>query len=231
MALSTNSLTAQDVLNDIEIELLQGAVTRDELGQSVQNVRRFQNQVRGETLDSRPRPDYRAIANRQFQINDMLLTLAQEMATRQAALELELHKAVRAGLRLDNLPIAASAGSDAGPDVPRPPSEELVRRLDAIRAAMRDDALTLQLEVTPTETPVIGRLLGGARAALHSLVVFYSNRLAARQTEINHTYGDTLQWLLQGRNADREALELLAAEVAQLRSRLGEAQTPSEPRP
>jgi hypothetical protein len=221
---SARSLTVQDVLNDIEIELLQGAVTRDELGQSVQNVRRFQNQVRGEMLDRQARPDYRAVANRQFQINDMLLTLAQEMATRQAALELELHQAMRAGLRRDHLPVAApSAGA------PRPPSEDLVRRLDAIGAAMREDALALQLEVTPTTTPVIGRLLGGARAALHSLVVFYSNRLAARQAEVNHTYGDTLRWLLQGREADREALAALAAEVAHLRARLDAAQAPTTP--
>lgn len=224
------SLTIQDVLDDIEIELLQGAVTRDDLGQSVQNVRRFQNQVRGEALDKAARPDYRTIANRQFQINDMLLTLAQEMATRQAALELELHKAQRAGLRRDSLPLAVrdqtgtpvagghSARQEA--ETARPASEELVRRLGAIQDAMRDDALTLQLEVTPTETPVVGRLLGGVRTALHSLVVFYSSRLAARQTEINRTYGDTLQSLLRGREADREALELLAAEVARLRAQL-----------
>jgi hypothetical protein len=226
MTASTYSLTAQDVLNDIEIELLQGAVTRDDLGQSVQNVRRFQNQVRGEALDKEPRPDYRTIANRQFQINDMLLTLAQEMATRQAALELELGKAVRAGLRLDNLPLAAS-----DPNTPRPPSEELVRRLDAVQTAMRDDALALQLEVSPTETPLVGRLLGGMRTALHSLVVFYTNRLAGKQAEVNHTYGDTLAALLRGRAADREALELLAAEVAQLRARLDAAQASSEARP
>jgi hypothetical protein len=226
MTASTYSLTAQDVLNDIEIELLQGAVTRDDLGQSVQNVRRFQNQVRGEVLDKEPRPDYRTIANRQFQINDMLLTLAQEMATRQAALELELGKAVRAGLRLDNLPLAAS-----DPNTPRPPSEELVRRLDAVQTAMRDDALALQLEVSPAETPLVGRLLGGVRTALHSLVVFYTNRLAGKQAEVNHTYGDTLAALLRGRAADREALELLAAEVAQLRARLDAAQASSEARP
>ena len=53
----TRALTVEDALNDIEIELLQGAVTRDDLGQSVQNVRRFQNQVRGETLDAHTRPD------------------------------------------------------------------------------------------------------------------------------------------------------------------------------
>jgi len=257
MTASTYSLTAQDALNDIEIELLQGAVTRDDLGQSVQNVRRFQNQVRGEALDRQARPDYRAIANRQFQINDMLLTLAQETATRLAALELELRKAERAGLRRNPLPFAAptaptaeAAGAqvsspvfppeqgeaEAGAETPAAAqggaseSQELVRRLDAIRSAMREDALALQLEVTPTETPLIGRFVGGARAALHSLVVFYSSRLAAKQGEINHTYGDTLGWLLEARAADREALEALTAEIAQLRARLdaGQASGPRQ---
>ena len=230
----TRALTVEDALNDIEIELLQGAVTRDDLGQSVQNVRRFQNQVRGETLDAHTRPDYRAIANRQFQINDMLLTLAQEMATRQAALELDLHKALRSGLRREAAPPAGQtpvAGADqAGADQAAMPersrNEELVRRLDALQSAMRDDALALQIEVTPTTTPLIGRMLGGVRTALHSLVVFYSSRLAARQAEINHTFGDNLRRLLQDRARDQETIEQLAAEIAQLRARLDADEAP-----
>jgi len=242
MTASTRALTVQDALNDIEIELLQGAVTRDDLGQSVQNVRRFQNQVRGETLDAQGRPDYRAIANRQFQINDMLLTLAQEMATRQAALELDLHKAIRSGLRRETTPgrgqrpLPDDAGSSGATSsttpgetpLPRSPSEELVRRLDAIQTAMRDDALALQIEVTPDEIPLVGRMLGGVRAALHSLVVFYSSRLAAKQAEVNHTYGDNLRWLLQARERDQETIEQLSADMQQLRARLGATQTPHQ---
>ena len=57
-----------------------------DLGQSVQNVRRFQNGVRKEVLDTGGKPDYREIAKRQFQINDMLLSLLQELATRAARL-------------------------------------------------------------------------------------------------------------------------------------------------
>ena len=86
---------------------------------------------------------------------------------------------------------------------PRPSSEDLVRRLDAIQAVIRDDALALQLEVTPNDTPVVGRLLGNMRAAVHSLVVFYGNQLAAKQTEINRVYGDALQQLLLERGHDR----------------------------
>lgn len=211
----TDGFSAEDVMHDVEVELLQGAVTTDDLGQSVQRVRRFQNQVRGETLDSRGRPDYREIANRQFQINDMLLTLAQETATRQRALELALQKALRRG----ELPLAASdaAGRAAPLDddfltLP-PPPDSLVRRLEALQAAMDEDALLLQLEVTPAETPLVGRALGSLRSALHSLVVFYTNRLAARQAPINRLYGENLQELCRAVDRQQEAIATLQARL------------------
>jgi hypothetical protein len=211
-------------MRDIEIELLQGAVTRDDLGQSVQNVRRFQNQVRGEALDTTARPDYRAIANRQFQVNDMLLTLLQEMATRQRSLELQVHKAVQQDL----WPVAdlasASAPERALPELADLPAtlaeDDLVRRLTEIENAMRDDAITLPLEVSPQETPLVGKAIGGLRTALHSLVVFYANRMAAKQTEINRLYGDNLRRLLEDTDKLHDAVNALHAENAALRARL-----------
>jgi hypothetical protein len=76
---------------------------------------------------------------------------------------------------------------------------------------MHDDALRLQLELTPNDTPVVGRLVGSMRAAVHSLVVFYGNQLAAKQTEINRVYGDVLQQLLLARAQDRAELAALRA--------------------
>jgi hypothetical protein len=97
---------------------------------------------------------------------------------------------------------------------------------------MRDDALALQLEVTPNETPVVGRLIGNLRAAVHSLVVFYGNQLAARQTEINRVYGGALQQLMLERERDRAAVlaqvQALAAEVAALRANQPEQATGGE---
>ena len=90
-------------------------------------------------------------------------------------------------------------------------SEDLVRQLDAIQAVMHDDALRLQLEVTPNDTPVIGRLVGSMRVAVHSLVVFYGNQLAAKQTEINRVYGNVLQQLLLAQTQDRAELASLRA--------------------
>ncbi len=223
MSHSSPSLSVQDALDDIDMELLQDAVQRDDLGQSVQNVRRFQDDAR-KVLDTGSKPDYRALANRQFQINDMLLALLQELSVRQRALELELraHGGTAAGTQV---PASASRGDD---EAARPPSEDVVRQLDAIQAVMHDDALRLQLEVTPSETPIVGRLLGSMRAAVHSLVVFYGNQLAAKQTEINRVYGDVLQQLLLVRAQDRadaaaqlqaQAVEF-AAERAALRAML-----------
>lgn len=210
MSHSVPSLGVQDALDDIDMELLQDAVQRDDLGQSVQNVRRFQNNARKEVLDTGGKPDYREIAKRQFQINDMLLALLQELATRQRALELELRIPQPDGTLRTGIPPAAAP--DEGEDeVTRPPSEDLVRQLDAIQAVMHDDTLRLQLEITPTDTPVIGRLVGSMRAAVHSLVVFYGNQLAAKQTEINRVYGSVLQQLLLGRAQDRAELASLRA--------------------
>jgi hypothetical protein len=206
MSHSSPSLSVQDALDDIDMELLQDAVQRDELGQSVQNVRRFQDDAR-KVLDTGGKPDYRAIANRQFQLNDMLLALLQELSVRQRALELELraHGGTAAG---DQVPASEYPGND---EATRPPSEDLVRQLDAIQTVMHDDALRLQMEVTPSETPVVGRLLGSMRAAVHSLVVFYGNQLAAKQTEVNRVYGDVLQQLLLARAQDRAELAALRA--------------------
>jgi hypothetical protein len=104
-----------------------------------------------------------------------------------------------------------------------PPGEALVRRLDAIQAVMRDDALALQLEVTPNDVPVVGRLIGNLRAAVHSLVVFYGNQLAAKQTEINRVYGGALQQMMLERERDHAytvtQVQALATEVAALRAK------------
>jgi hypothetical protein len=217
MSHSSSSLSVQDALDDIDMELLQDAVQRDDLGQSVQNVRRFEDDARKEALDSGNKPDYRAIANRQFQLNDMLLALLQELSVRQRALELELRAHSSAAIG-DQVPASGSPGAD---EAARPLSEDLVRQLDAIQAVMHDDALRLQLEVTPSETPVVGRLLGNMRAAVHSLVVFYGNQLAAKQTEVNRVYGDVLQQLLLARAEDRaDAAAQLQAQAAEFSAEL-----------
>lgn len=90
------SLTADDVIREIEFELIQGAISKDELGQGIQTVKKFQNQIRAEFFNaSSQSTDQRDYASRQFQINDMLTTLLQEMAATIQSLRLELHQSTR----------------------------------------------------------------------------------------------------------------------------------------
>ncbi len=222
MSQSASSLSVQDALDDIDLELLQDTVQRDDLAQSVQSLRRLQDDARRELLDGGAQLDYRAVAARQFQINDMLLTLVGELATRQRAVALELRLSPGAPApAVDAVAAEAGAGLAAEADEAAGPAERsgaaLVRQLDTLQACMREDALALQLEVTPTTTPLVGPLLGKLRAAVHSLVVFYSNQLAARQTEINRVFGGALQQQLLAR---RQAQAAQAAELAELQRRL-----------
>ena len=84
-------LTADDVLRDVEFEIAQGAISRDELGQGVQAVKEYQNKLRGEVFQaSRQVGESREALSRLFQINDMLITLQQEMAAGIETLQVDL---------------------------------------------------------------------------------------------------------------------------------------------
>lgn len=227
----TTAFTIGDLLRDIEIELLQGDVLDRELSASVAEIRRFQQTLRTEMLDG-GHSDLRAVAGRQFEMNDLLLTLLQETALRLEALRREQHAVIR---RLaDAVPpvIAAELARPAQPPVAAghaaaeshaaatPPVDEWTRRLAEVEAAMRSDALQLTVAVQGSGMPVAGAAVDSLKRALHGLVIFYINRLAERQAAINRLYG---QWIIhlheQGR-AQVHEIDRLRAEVRSLAARL-----------
>ena len=84
----TRLLSATDVLDDIEFELLQGSVSRDDLGAGIRAARQFHNKLRGELLDPRRQPSsLRDAISRQAQLNDMLLLLLQQTAAELGLVE------------------------------------------------------------------------------------------------------------------------------------------------
>jgi len=209
------SISAEDVLSEIEFELVQGTISRDELGQSVQAVRKYQNKLRGEILEGMSsKGNNREAMSRLLQINDMLLTLLQEMTTRIQSLQLELRKTHRVQQRLSAAGTAISEpGTGAGsgqwdPLVGDRPEQLFTGQLTLhgpdegldyvspteVEDAMYSDALRVSLDVRPTNVPFIGGLVRRWRVALHNLTVFYVNRLATQQSPINQTYGD---WILR----------------------------------
>ncbi len=225
----TTGFTIADLVRDIEIELLQGDVLDRELSASVAEIRRFQQQMRTQVLDDSGRIDLRAVAGRQFEMNDLLLTLLHETALRLEALQREQHAVIR---RLaDAVPLAAAsdlpaattqavAGALPAGEATPPPVDAWTRRLAEVEAAMRGDALQLDVTVQGSGTPVVGTAVDGLKRALHSLVIFYINRLAERQAAINRLYG---QWIIhlheQGRAQDDELGQMRAA-VRSLQARL-----------
>jgi hypothetical protein len=82
---------------------------------------------------------------------------------------------------------------------------EAVRRL-----GLGYDKVSVELALTETQLPLIGGLVQRVRAAFHALVLFYVNRLAARQMHVNEQTMRALAALVRD----------LEAEVTDLRTRL-----------
>ena len=97
---------------------------------------------------------------------------------------------------------------------PLPPDAVLSREVhEAVRSiALGYDKVNVELALTETRLPLIGGLAHRVRAALHGLILFYVNRLAARQVRVNRETSRALTALVRD----------LEAEVRDLRARLAE---------
>lgn len=97
---------------------------------------------------------------------------------------------------------------------PLPPDAIFSRDLyEAVQyVALGYDKVNLELALTETRLPLVGGLVQQVRAALHAVVLFYVNRLAARQVRFNEQTARALTVLVRD----------LEAEVRDLRARLAE---------
>ncbi len=205
------SLTASDILSDIEFELAQGAISRNDLGQGIQAIKQYQNKMRSEVfLSARQTVDRRETVGQQFQINDMHVTLMQEMAAAIQSLRSDLRQI---GEVRQNAPVAS-----------------IMRWSTAeVENAMRSKALHVKPDVRSIGVPVIGGLLQRLRVALHHLPLFYVQRLADKQAAINRTYGEWILHLTRLYEGQQEEIEALGSQVAALQNRLAELERSSNP--
>jgi hypothetical protein len=100
---------------------------------------------------------------------------------------------------------------------PLPPDAVFSRDLyEAVRyVGLGYDKVGVEMALTETRLPLIGGLGHRLRAALHEVVLFYVNRLAARQVRVNEQMARTLTTLVHD----------LEAEICDLRARLAELET------
>jgi hypothetical protein len=233
-------LTADDVLSEIEFELVQGTISRNELGRGIQAVKAYQNKVRsGASQAAQGAGEGREVVNRLFQLNDMLITLLQEVAAELRSVRLELRRVARMAQFAPLVTRAAgepATEEDGEENVDRVawdgalsvggPGGDLYGRwateVEEVENAMRSEALEMTLDVRAIRIPIIGGLIKRLRLALHNLALFYVARLAKRQRAVNRTYGDWVLRLIQAGQQQQEQIDALSAQVAVLQARLTE---------
>ncbi len=206
-------LTADDVLSDIEFEIMQGALARDDIGESIVAVRQFQQRLRADTFESRKQPDWRAMLSRQFQLNEMLITLLQELAAQQRATQFQSTRTAARPLTSAIVADTHSNGNHALP--PSLPFDDPVDKpaRETIEARVQTDALTQEMDARPNSLPLVGALLTRLRLALHSLTLFYVNRLAVKQTSNNRALADAVLQLSDVVQQQQDELASLRAQL------------------
>lgn len=209
-------LTADDVVSDIQFELLQSEVSRDELMRSIQAFKSHHNRLRDQCLATWSPTKARAVVARLFQLNDGLLALLEAMASQQQEMRSELRqlgqyaygglpeKEVQRGRRL-LLDMWSTSELDTLLDQ-WPPRE--------LRDAMKVDSLLPIIVIQPVRIPFFGGLINRFRRALHQVAVFYVERLARRQAEINAMYGGWIEQVVANAHEQQEMLRVLSQKVS-----------------
>jgi hypothetical protein len=98
---------------------------------------------------------------------------------------------------------------------PLPPDAPLTREVyEAVRRlGVGYDKVSVELALTQTQLPLIGGLVQRLRAALHGLVLFYVNRLAARQIQVNEQVARALAALVHDMETEIRDLRARVAEL------------------
>jgi hypothetical protein len=106
---------------------------------------------------------------------------------------------------------------------PVPPDALFSRDLyEAVRyLGLGWDKVGVEMALTESRLPLIGGLIQRLRAALHELVLFYVNRLAARQVRFNEQTARALTVLVRD----------LEAEITDLRTRIAAQEEDRSPEP
>jgi hypothetical protein len=222
------SVNVQDILEDIDFEIAQGVILQDGLGQGVEAVKQYQNNVRVDTFEKLKLTDpYREILSRQFQLNDMLITLSQEMA--------KTIQSMQHGLKnLNQVPIRAT--QEAGPAKTWRPNgtatgpsdvDTWVSEIDdpplsteEIENVMQPEAIHVDLQMRTINIPIIGWLATRLRIFLHRPALFYTQIFSHKQAPVNRAFGDWILRLNDLIQIQNEQVGALNAYVAELDARI-----------
>lgn len=214
------TITAQHILDDIEFELAQGAISKDDLGRAIQEVKQHQNKLRDEVFQpGQELPQLREIIGRQFQLNDMLITMLQEMAASMQEMQ-QKTKRLQSWQQTAVTPPTTNAVNAI-----TPPDDSIWWDTGEIETAMAE-SLSIKLEVQPASIPLIGSFLQRFKHSMHELVLFYLQKFAQKQTAVNRTYG---RWTLHSdalHHLHQSEIHQLKIQINALQARLDAHETP-----
>lgn len=205
----------EDIVRDIEFEILLGTIPQENLESAVLSIKSHHNRLWSELSETVRDARLREAFNKVFQLQEMLLVLLQEISTIIGALQIKLPEIVN---RVER---SSALGSEEGPpaellcDVPLPQSSIE----DNLAQLMEPEHLRLDLEVLPPRLPLVGNLIRSIKIAFHHLVLFYVNRLGARQVQVNRAYGEQILELIRVVQEQQAQINALVTLLDDLRSR------------
>jgi len=206
-------VTVNDIIDDIEFELMQSVLPRDDIGQGILALKQYQNKLRSKVV-AHATSTNRDAFTQLFRFNDMLITLLQELAEEIHALRRDLRQFAYAQMTKH---VGAPSSKD---DTLIPSDVPIEREVHEIRKAIRDDAIWIDLQARLVDLPIIGRLIGPLQIFFHRPGLFYTRLLADRQAPINRTFGNWILDLDEIQKRHNAQIAQLNARVADLESRL-----------
>src|SRR3954465_2835809 len=122
-------ITAEEIWREIEFEFSHRSISRSELNESLQVVKHYQQKLRLALGQATGRADFRRLLNRQLQLNDMLLTLLQQV-------DHSLQQSQREVLRLKGFSLNGNGALHHEPEAApasTPRYEAIIEQLEALK--------------------------------------------------------------------------------------------------
>jgi hypothetical protein len=214
-----HTLTAKEILDDIEFEIAQSIISLEELRDGIEAVRQFQNNVRQKTFESLKITDpYREVLSRQFQVNDMLISVLQEMALSIQSMQLEIKNLRQLPSTILQVPRTVPHALKKDEVAPNEQldlreTEYEIRSSDEIKNAMRPETIQVDLQARPIRWPVIGWLLTKLKIWYQRPALFYTQIFASRQAPVNQVLGDRILYLESYIQAQQGQIEALKSQL------------------
>jgi len=194
-----NSLKPENIIEEIQFELAQGLIRKEELGEAIRSVRNFSNKIRKEILENYPLDGkLRDIFRKQFQLIEMLTKLIEENAllTQNLKIMINHRRVVNPGLdriHLDNPAVREAFASTAGEDLLLNQNYYLLNQEEILKV-IAPKTLKIDMPITKGRTSLTTKIKSFLKLLYHRPAFFYTLQLGEKQEKINTIFG---YWLMK----------------------------------